>query len=108
MDIIEQLLAIANPVIVGIIPTVMPWIFRGIYLLHPNDLHNIVKMLLTAITGAIMGVGMFVYGVGFESLSEAVRIGFLSGAIATGAYGALRRKTSESTIVVEPPVQYNG
>lgn len=88
MEQLKQLLALLSPAVVILVPGATTATLRIIYKFYPHDLDNLLKMAISAVLGGLLGLVLFWYGIDFENVSEAIKIGLLSGVFATTSYGA--------------------
>jgi signal transduction histidine kinase len=100
---VQLLLDYVNPVIAGMSASFAPFVFRLIYLVFKQDLHNLTKMAIVTLIGGFIGVAMFIDGKAFETSVEAVTIGLISGASATGAFASIQKilKSKKEEVVLQ-------
>ena len=79
-----------NEQIAALATAFSPFVFRAIYKVYPKDLDNLTKMAIVTLVGGFIGVGMFYIDYDFTTPVEAVKVGILSGAAATGIFASIQ------------------
>ncbi len=80
-----------DPTIAALTTSSAPFVFRAIYKIYPQDLDNLTKMAIVTLIGGFVGVGMFYTENQFQTSIEAVQIGLISGASATGLFASIQK-----------------